>query len=77
MKLVYSDHFKRNLSKRLIKHPQLKKRVSKQLKLLSQDARYPSLKTHKLSGKRVNEYSIWIADNIRIVFLISDLFGVL
>lgn len=69
MRLIYSDHFQKRLKKRLEKNPLLKNKVSKQLKLLTQSLTHPSLKTHKLKGKRINEYSIWIEDNLRITFI--------
>ncbi|MCH7730339.1 hypothetical protein IID21_02285 [Patescibacteria group bacterium] len=70
MKLRSTPRFDRRLSKRLSKNPQLKKKVSKQLKLLEKDIKHPSLKIHRLGGKRVHEFAIWIEGNLRITFLI-------
>lgn len=72
MKLTYSNHFKKRLKKNLSKNPKLLAKVSKQLKLLRQDIAYPSLKTHKLQGKRTDEYAIWIAGDIRITFVVRE-----
>ena len=72
MKLVYTDHFKKRLKKRLSKNPPLKQKVSKQLKLLLSDMRHPSLKTHKLKGVRSTENAIWIEGDIRITFVIVE-----
>lgn len=72
MKLVYSDHFKKRLKKRLEKSTKLKIKVGKQLKFLCQDIHHPSLKTHRLKGSRVNEYAIWIEGDLRITFVIVE-----
>lgn len=70
MKLTYSDYFQKRLKKRITKNPQLKAKVGKQLKILEYDLNYPSLKTHKLQGKRATEHAIWIEKNLRITFII-------
>lgn len=70
MKLVYSDHFKKRLQKRLVKNPSLRPKVGKQLALLVSDIRYPSLKIHKLKGNRATEYAISIEDNLRVIFML-------
>ena len=72
MKLVYSDHFKKRLKKRLSKKPSLKQRVGKQLKLLVSNMQHPSLKTHKLKGNRAKEYAIWIEGDLRITFILVE-----
>lgn len=72
MKLSYSDYFKKRLKKRIDKNPQLKQKVSKQLKLLVQNIHHPSLKTHKLKGTRKTEYSIWVEGDLRITFVIIE-----
>lgn len=63
-------HFDKLLAKKLKKNPQLKNKINKQIGLLKIDLKYPSLKLHKLEGKRAEEYSIWIEGNLRFVFLI-------
>jgi len=65
-----TPYFDKKLSKKLNKNPRLKKKVSKQLKLLQQNTNHPSLKVHKLKGKRVHEYSLWIEGNLRITYQI-------
>lgn len=45
--------------------------MGKKLKLLVTNIKHPSLELHKLKGKRIHEYSIWIEGNIRITFLIQ------
>lgn len=73
MELSSTPHFDRRLAKRIRKNPQLKKKVGKQLKLLKNDVQNPSLKTHRLKGKRTQEYAVSIERNLRITFqMIED-----
>jgi len=72
MKLTYSNYFQKRLKKRIAKNPQLKTKISKQLKILEYDPNYPSLKIHKLKGKHATEHAIWIKKNLRITFIIIN-----
>jgi len=72
MKLAYSNYFEKRLKKQLKQHPHIRSKIKKQLALLQKDISYPSLKTHKLQGKRLNQYSIWIEGNLRITFIIVE-----
>lgn len=72
MKLAYSEYFKKRLKKRITKKPILKPKVSKQLKFLQLDFNHPSLKTHKLKGKRAKEYALWVEGDLRITFIILE-----
>lgn len=72
MNIRTTAYFDKKLSKKIKKDPQLKTKVKKQVELLKENLRYPSLKLHKLSGKRVHEYSFWIEGNLRITFMIID-----
>lgn len=51
-------------NKRLIKQ------VERQLILFTQNPKHPSLRTHKLSGKLHNLWSISITRSIRIVYIL-------
>ncbi|MBI3397192.1 plasmid stabilization protein [Candidatus Woesebacteria bacterium] len=72
MNIRTTAYFDKNLSKKLRKNPQLKTKVKKQIELLKENLRHPSLRLHKLSGKRTQEYSFWIEGNLRITFVIID-----
>ncbi|PIR62059.1 MAG: hypothetical protein COY81_04495 [Candidatus Pacebacteria bacterium CG_4_10_14_0_8_um_filter_43_12] len=72
MKLVYSDHFKTRLKKRVVKNRLLTQKVGKQLKLLLSNMKHPSLKIHKLKGTRAKEYAIWIEGDLRITFVLLE-----
>ena len=72
MNIRTTTYFDKNLSKKIRKNPQLKAKVKKQIELLRENLRHPSLKLHKLTGKRAQEYSFWIEGNLRITFTIID-----
>ena len=72
MNIKTTTYFDKNLSKKIRKNPQLKAKVKKQIELLRDNLRHPSLKLHKLTGKRAQEYSFWIEGNLRITFVIID-----
>lgn len=68
MKIKTTVHFDKNLSKKLRKNPHLKPKLKKQISILKNNLQHPSLRLHKLSGKRTNEYAFWIEKNLRITF---------
>ncbi|HZJ18473.1 MAG TPA: plasmid stabilization protein [Patescibacteria group bacterium] len=72
MNIRTTAYFDKNLSKKIRKNPQLKEKVKKQIELLRGNLRHPSLRLHKLIGKRAQEYSFWIEGNLRITFMIID-----
>ena len=69
MNLHYTSHFKRKLKLVIKKKPALKKKVSLQLALLLENPNHPSLRLHKLRGKRISQHSIWLESNLRITFI--------
>lgn len=72
MNIRTTVYFDKKLSKKINKNHQLKTKVKKQIELLKENLRHPSLKLHKLTGKRAQEYSFWIEGNLRITFMIID-----
>jgi mRNA-degrading endonuclease YafQ of YafQ-DinJ toxin-antitoxin module len=70
MNIRTTSYFDKNLAKKIRKNPQLKVKIKKQINLLRGNLRHPSLKIHKLTGKRAQEYSFWIEGNLRITFVI-------
>lgn len=72
MNLASTPHFDRRLKKRINKDSQLKKKVQKQLELVVSSPNHPSLKIHKLKGKRASELSFWIEDNLRVTFQVIE-----
>lgn len=72
MDIRTTSHFDKSISKRLKNNHQLKAKIKKQIELLTLNLKHPSLKLHKLQGKRAQEYSFWIEGNVRITFMIID-----
>ena len=72
MEIRTTVHFDKNLAKKIKKNPQLKNSFKKQVSLFRENLRHPSLKLHKLHGKRTQEYSFWIEGNLRITFMLID-----
>jgi mRNA-degrading endonuclease YafQ of YafQ-DinJ toxin-antitoxin module len=72
MHVRYTDYFRKKFKKKLSKNQLLRKKIIKQTKILLKDPTYPSLKLHKLSGKRKNQFSFWIEGNLRITFEIKS-----
>jgi mRNA-degrading endonuclease YafQ of YafQ-DinJ toxin-antitoxin module len=70
MKLASTIYFDRKLRKKISKNPQLKRKISKQLKIVIQNPFHPSLKTHKLKGRKAEEFSFWIEGNLRVTYQI-------
>lgn len=68
MNFHYTNHFNRELKQKIKKDSSLKKKLILRLKLLLKNPQHPSLRLHKLKGRRINQYSIWIAPNLRIIF---------
>lgn len=72
MNIRTTVYFDKNLSKKIRKNPHLKAKVKKQIELLRENLKHPSLRLHKLTGKRAQEYSFWIEGNLRITFMIIN-----
>lgn len=72
MKIRTTAHFDKNLSKKIKKDTLLKTKIKKQIEFLNENLRHPSLKLHKLTGARSQEYAFWIEGNLRITFMIVD-----
>ena len=67
-----TSHFDQKVRKRIKMRSQLRQKTKKQVGLLKQNMRHPSLKLHKLTGKRAEEYSFWIEGDLRITFKFVD-----
>ena len=65
IKIYTASQFKKSVQK--IPH-RVQITFQKKLKLFRQDPFYPSLKTHKLSGKMKSRYSFSITYSYRVVF---------
>jgi addiction module RelE/StbE family toxin len=72
MKIFFSDNFEKKLKKLIKKDSQLKIEFKKQIKLFVKNPHHPSLKTHKLQGKRSSQMAIWIKPNLRALYIVQN-----
>lgn len=70
MKIKFSLEVNSDLKKIKQKDLKLAGRIEKQLTLFAQDSKHPSLRTHKLTGKVENRWSISITKSIRMVYVV-------
>lgn len=69
MKTKFSESIRRELTQIYKKDKKLSDRIEKQIKLFKENPNHPSLRTHKLSGKVENLWSISITMSVRIIYL--------
>ena len=72
MKIRFSPDFIKLLKKIKRTDKVLISHVSKQLKLFQLYPQHPSLRTHKLSGKMKNRWSISLSRSLRIVYILMN-----
>ncbi|HEX8932502.1 MAG TPA: type II toxin-antitoxin system mRNA interferase toxin, RelE/StbE family [Patescibacteria group bacterium] len=72
MQFAFSPLFKQKLKKIKKLDKKLFAKVDKQLKIFTDNPKHPSLRTHKLTGKNENVWSISITMSIRLVYKIID-----
>ncbi|MBU1088530.1 plasmid stabilization protein [Patescibacteria group bacterium] len=65
MNFEFTHSFKKEAKKLCKQNQQLKSKLAKQFKLFGINPNHPSLKLHKLQGKRSVQYAIWIKGNLR------------
>ena len=66
-RVVFTDGFKKQANKACRKNPSLRKQLAKQFEIFSLGAYNPSIKLHKLKGKRSTHYAIWISGDLRAI----------
>ena len=69
MNLYLTPLFKRKLKQKIKAKPSLQPKIKQKLELLLEKPDSPTLRLHKLKGKRINQYSISIESNLRITCL--------
>ncbi len=69
MNLYPTPKFRRQLKKQIKKKPSLQDKIKRQLQTLLTNPTHPSLRLHKLKGRRIDQYSIWIEEDLRITFI--------
>jgi mRNA-degrading endonuclease YafQ of YafQ-DinJ toxin-antitoxin module len=72
MRLRFSVEVEEYLKKLKRKEPKMFELVSKQLMLFEGNAKHPSLRIHKLSGKLTGVWSLSIGLKLRLLYFIKD-----
>ncbi|MFC1790174.1 hypothetical protein ACFLZP_01670 [Patescibacteria group bacterium] len=71
MKLEITKQLKKKLKKLVKSNPSLKQSLKKQLTLFQTSPNHPSLRLHKLQGKRCQQLAIWIKGDLRALLIKS------
>ncbi len=71
MKIKYHKDFLKNYKKRIKPYPKLALQFTKQLNKFIIDPKDPSLRDHKLIGKRINFRTFSVTGDIRVVYTIK------
>lgn len=72
MKIRFSPDFIKLLKKIKRTDKDLTTQISKQLELFQLHPQHPSLRTHKLSGKMKNRWSISLSRSLRIIYILLE-----
>ena len=72
MNAKFSPSVQKELEKIQQKDKKLADRIEKQIALFEENPKHPSLRTHKLSGRMDNVWSISITMSIRMVYVLLD-----
>jgi addiction module RelE/StbE family toxin len=72
MKILYHKDFIKHYKKRIATNPQLLSKFRLQLNAFSKNPSNPTLKDHKLIGKKNNYRAFSITGDIRVVYKIVD-----
>lgn len=65
MNFCLTLQFESKAKKLCQKSQQLRQDLTKQFQLFASNPNHPSLKLHKLQGKRSTQYAIWIQSDLR------------
>lgn len=72
MIIKFSPDSQNDLRKIKQKDKHLYARIEKQIKLLSENPKHPSLRIHKLTGKLNQSWSLSVTKSIRIVYVVLE-----
>ena len=72
MKIQYHREFLKSYKKRIAPYPRLESQFKKQLEKLISNPNDPSLRDHKLIGKKKNFRAFSVSGDIRVVYVIID-----
>jgi addiction module RelE/StbE family toxin len=72
MKIQYHREFLKSYKKRVAPYPKLELQFKKQLEKLILNSNDPSLRDHKLTGKKKNFRAFSVSGDIRVIYLIVE-----
>lgn len=72
MKIYYHREFLKSYKKRVAPYPKLELQFKKQLEKLILNSNDPTLRDHKLTGKKKNFRSFSVSGDIRVIYLIVE-----
>lgn len=73
--LLRSNAFLRTAKKLIKKHPELTSELYAVLKMLTENAFQPSLRTHKLKGELLGSWACSLGYDLRIIFKFVEVDG--
>ena len=65
--IAFTDGFKKQANRLCKKNPSLKKQLTKKFEVFALGEFNPSIKLHKLKGKRSTQYAMWIESDLRAI----------
>jgi len=68
MNVYYSPYFIKQYRKLTKKNQPLKQLIKKAINQYIKSPQYPTLRLHKLKGKMIDDWSISVKTNIRVIF---------
>ena len=68
MNLYPSKEFLRAYKKIIKRKPSFKEKIKSKIKLFGLNPLHPSLKLHKLKGKQIDNWTISIEEDLRLIF---------
>lgn len=72
MNFYYGSVFKTKFKKLVKSNPKLAKKISKTILEFGSKPNYPSLRLHKLTGKKFNQWSLSVSKSLRITFVYKE-----
>jgi addiction module RelE/StbE family toxin len=72
MEFSFSQELIKELGKIKTKQPHLLAKTNKKLSLFKENPKHPSLRTHKLTGKLSNSWSISVEGNVRLLYYVKE-----
>jgi len=69
MNIYLSSEFIKNFKRLTRRNPSLKNKIKEKLTLFQNNPLHPSLRIHKLVGKREQSWSISVEKDLRIIFI--------